>query len=181
MKFVTNIRTEASDLFQPSPYLDNNTAFVLLSCRHTSFINYAEGETWLNTDSVKTALDTFISANGLSTNTLAKQGLAWTVSTNIEHEFGASASWLSYNLFDEGLAFNDDSVLPWANNLSQIPEQLAKSLAAAGRIRLNTNVTRVAYDTTGVKVSTPGPPGATVRVMLGCQICMTGEGVGRAC
>jgi hypothetical protein len=71
----------------------------------------------------------------------------------------ASASWLSSYLYDEGNTINGgDWVMPAVNNvvqnLTQIPNLLASKLRA-GTIKLGHNVTNIAYNATGVTVSSP--------------------------
>lgn len=82
--------------------------------------------------------------------------MRYTVNTEIEQEFGASAENLSYGLYDEGLnLIGGDWLLPLGKNLSKIPAYLAAGVDASPKcaIRINQNVTLVAYNTSGVTVS----------------------------
>lgn len=91
----------------------------------------------------------FISRKAL--NTASQQGLKYYVSTEVEQEFGASASQLSVNYYDEGLEYvGGDWVMPLGRTLSEIPAFLAAGLS--GSIMLNHNVTNIAYSSTGVTV-----------------------------
>lgn len=114
------------------------------------FTSWASKQVWRATDSLQTALTAFIATKSLS---LAQQaGLSYVVNTEIEQEFGASASWLSMNLYDEGVALGGgDSIMPVGKNLSMVPAFLAASLAA-GIVRLSHNVTNIAYASGGVNV-----------------------------
>lgn len=86
-----------------------------------------------------------------------RAGLSYVVNDEVEQEFGASASWLSAVLYDEGLDLNGgDSVMPAGRNLSSIPAYLAVNLVPES-IKLNHNVTNIAYSSgTGVTVRPRG-------------------------
>lgn len=109
-------------------------------------------------------MNDYITIAGLTTNTaaniLAKQGLAYSVNTNTEQEFGASASWLGYNTHDEGVELGQDYVMPRTSNLTRIAEYISSGLRSGGLIKLEHNVTQAAYNATNVTVSTSGWPGS---------------------
>jgi hypothetical protein len=101
------------------------------------------------------------------------QGLRYTVNTEIEQEFGASAENLSYRLYDEGLnLIGGDWLLPLGNSLSQVPAYLAAGVDASPRcgIRLNQNVTQVAYNTSGVTVSGEAVTQAAAAAYMSTQL-----------
>jgi hypothetical protein len=138
--------------------------FICACCRHTAFTTYANNQDFPDTKSVQAALSDYITFAGLITNTaaniLAKQGLAYSVNTNTEQEFGASASWLGYNTHDEGVELGSDYVMPRTSNLARIAEYISTGLQSGGLIKLEHNVTQVAHNATGVLVSTAGWPGS---------------------
>ena len=92
----------------------------------------------------------FISNNRLTT--VQQQGLKHSVITNVEQEYGATASQLSEQWYDEGEdLLGGDFVMPTGRSLSEITSSLATNLG--GSILFNHNVINIAFNATGVTVS----------------------------
>lgn len=88
-------------------------------------------------------------ADDLGLNVSQRRQLAFAVNTTIEHEFAADVSQLSLYHWDEGEAYQGGDVI-FADGYDQIVTALAEGL----QIRTNAVVTRIAYTTRAVSVST---------------------------
>jgi hypothetical protein len=130
----------------------SSTGCSALLNRYRNFTTFEDSKTWPTTSSLQTAMDQFTTNPPL--NATQRQGLRYYVNTEVEQEYGASASQISEEWYDEGLnIFGGDFVMPSGRNLSEIAGFLAASLG--GSILYNHNVTNIAYNSSGVTVSAP--------------------------